>query len=225
LTNSKNLLTRQKKTHESILYDQFENFCEDIGVEKDQVPQYLHGLISLGLLVYVPSTTSEFAKIYLEPQVVNTLISKKLNLESISMTQAERKTKLKKLKKELKALLSQFQVIEFRAHRFGLNTVIFTLAFLIGQFILFGRLTWYDSSWDVMEPITYFTQVVEVILFGYLYYLYQRSEFSGEGIRQAIYSWKVSRIASRSGISLTKIAELKQEINTVENDIAYHEHQ
>jgi calcium uniporter protein, mitochondrial len=52
---------------------------------------------------------------------------------------------------------SQFQSIERRA-RFRSSVLAYSGLFLLcGQFALFVRLTYWELSWDVMEPVSYFT--------------------------------------------------------------------
>jgi hypothetical protein len=56
--------------------------------------------------------------------------------------------------------------------------------FICTQFVLFARLTWWDSDWDVMEPVTWVTGVVEMVVGGMAYYL-----FKGMRVTPRIWIW------------------------------------
>jgi len=45
---------------------------------------------------------------------------------------------------------------------------------------MFARLTWWDYSWDVIEPFTYFTNFVQCVLAAFIFYLVRKEEFSYE---------------------------------------------
>jgi hypothetical protein len=52
-------------------------------------------------------------------------------------------------------------------------------ALLLVQAAVFGHFTWWDEAgWDIMEPITWFTGVVEFVIGGMAYYLYRGSEYT-----------------------------------------------
>ncbi|KAB1670520.1 hypothetical protein ES319_1Z160000v1 [Gossypium barbadense] len=60
------------------------------------------------------------------------------------------------IKDELKRLLEQKEDIDVQAHK-EVRRILWTgLGLAVGQVGLFFRLTFWEFSWDVMEPITYF---------------------------------------------------------------------
>lgn len=65
--------------------------------------------------------------------------------------------KLKEIHGELEPMQNEFQKIEGQA-RFRSSVLAYAgLILLCGQFCLFVRLTYWELSWDVMEPVSYFT--------------------------------------------------------------------
>jgi hypothetical protein len=71
---------------------------------------------------------------------------------------------IKPTKIKLGEIESKIEKIE-RKSRFYANVVSTGgLAILLGQFGLYAYLTWGVLSWDIMEPITYFTGQVNLIL-------------------------------------------------------------
>lgn len=54
------------------------------------------------------------------------------------------------------------------------TTVAYALLFLMGfQFGFLARLTWWEYSWDIMEPVTYFVTYGTAVL-AYAYYVVTR---------------------------------------------------
>ncbi|MBA0619640.1 hypothetical protein Godav_028792, partial [Gossypium davidsonii] len=72
------------------------------------------------------------------------------------------------IKDELKRLLEQKEEIDVQAHK-EVRRILWTgLGLAVGQVGLFFRLTFWEFSWDVMEPITYFsTSIIIVICYAY----------------------------------------------------------
>ena len=65
--------------------------------------------------------------------------------------------------------------IDVLAHRQVRKILWFGLATAIVQISLFVRLTFWEFSWDVMEPITFFATATSIIL-GYAYFLITSSD-------------------------------------------------
>jgi hypothetical protein len=76
-------------------------------------------------------------------------------------------------RKKLKELEEVRQMCIDRADRNAHLIAMSGFVFICGQFMVFARLTWWDSDWDVMEPITWFTQVNEMVIAAFAYYLFK----------------------------------------------------
>ena len=63
---------------------------------------------------------------------------------------------LEKLQLELKPLEELKTEIESRSAKRTTAVVWGGLAYMALQFGLLARLTWWEYSWDIMEPVTYF---------------------------------------------------------------------
>ena len=75
---------------------------------------------------------------------------------------------LEQLRSELSPLEAQRETLARRAQR-RTNAVIWGgMAFMSLQFGFFARLTWWEYSWDIMEPVTYFvTYGTSMAMFAY----------------------------------------------------------
>lgn len=52
---------------------------------------------------------------------------------------------------------------------------------LLTQWVVLARLTWFEYSWDVIEPITWFTGMGNSIL-AYTFFIVFRKDFSCENL-------------------------------------------
>eukprot|EP00899_Mesostigma_viride_P013717 jgi/Mesvir1/22346/Mv03616-RA.1 len=78
---------------------------------------------------------------------------------------------LAQMENTLRQLEDRQRALDAAARRKALRWMTGGLAGLVAQFAIMFRLTFYDLSWDVMEPISYFLGSGSVIL-GYIYYLW-----------------------------------------------------
>ncbi|CAI5449598.1 unnamed protein product [Caenorhabditis angaria] len=83
---------------------------------------------------------------------------------------------------------------------------------------LFARLTWWEYSWDIMEPVTYFATYSTVIAtFGY--YLYTKQNFDYPIARERVYTKQFYRRALKSGFDIEKYNNLVQEVDELRNQL------
>ncbi|EYB85908.1 hypothetical protein Y032_0288g1468 [Ancylostoma ceylanicum] len=77
---------------------------------------------------------------------------------------------------------------------------------------LFARLTWWEYSWDIMEPVTYFaTYATVVATFGY--YLYTRQSFEYPAARQRVFTKQFYKRAQKEGFDIDKYNALVTEVS------------
>ena len=80
----------------------------------------------------------------------------------------ELRGQLEQLRAELSPMESQQQVIS-KSSLGRTNAAVWVgMAYMSLQFGFFARLTWWEYSWDIMEPVTYFaTYATSMAMFGY----------------------------------------------------------
>ena len=126
---------------------------------------------------------------------------------------------LEDLQKELEPLEHQRQEIIRHA---GERTNMLTwagLGLMATQFGILARLTWWEYSWDIMEPVTYFVTYGTAIA-GYAYFLLTRQEYlypdAADRQRLMIFHKK----ARKHRWDVEKYNKIKQGINIVETDLS-----
>lgn len=126
--------------------------------------------------------------------------------------------KLENLKLELLPMEKKMDTLNAMAKR---RTEILSWAGLAAMGIQFGflaRLTWWDYSWDIMEPVTYFvTYGTTMAMFAYFVLTKQEYNFVEVKDRQHLLS--VHGNAKKTGLDVAKYNELKEATAKLEYDI------
>lgn len=111
-------------------------------------------------------------------------------------SEMEFKKRVEKLEQELRPLEIQKQDIEEGASKLSTYILWGGLSFLVLQFGIFVRLTFWELSWDVMEPVSYFVSLAYGIAI-YLYFLLSNENFEYNHVRDRLRSYFRKKGASR----------------------------
>ena len=109
-------------------------------------------------------------------------------LASLPDTKMESKKRMEELKAELKSLEAQKKDYDAHLDQYRTRMSVGLLALLVLHFGGFVRLTYWELSWDVMEPIAYFTTLAYGIAFlGYFVYTKEIFEIPKASSKAAAY--------------------------------------
>jgi hypothetical protein len=89
------------------------------------------------------------------------------------------------LKKEFIPLYLEKLKHDKRVFRFTNAAMWGGLGYLIAQWCVLARLTWWDFNWDIMEPVTYFITFGTAVL-GYAYFAIVKREYTYNDLRDAV---------------------------------------
>ncbi|KAK9069056.1 hypothetical protein SSX86_013172 [Deinandra increscens subsp. villosa] len=143
---------------EVIGYSELLQACESMGVAKsvDEAKAFANVLDEAGVVLIFRD------KVYLYPDKVVDLVRRAVPLALAPDDDPRRE--------ELKKLQVKQEEIDRLAHK-QVRWILYTgLGFSLGQIGLFFRLTFWEFSWDVMEPIAFFATTSGIIV-GYAYFL------------------------------------------------------
>lgn len=94
------------------------------------------------------------------------------------------------------------------------------LGFLSLQFGFLARLTWWEYSWDLMEPVTYFVTIgTDLILFGY--FVLTRTSFSAEAVKERSELKTFYKLAKKRGMDVSEYNALKQRLEECNQKLRY----
>jgi prefoldin subunit 5 len=216
-------LTKDASKGASMELKDYFQFAEDKGISKDQALVYLRTLHKLGAVLFFEGNVELESKILLNPKMVASAIETALRVPELkTQTKASLEAQLESLKQNLTEMQAAYESIDAKASR-GANFIMYSvLGGLLFQWLLFARFTWWDFSWDVMEPVTYFTMTAELSLTGYLYYLWQGSEFANVDMWTILYNWRFRSIARSRGFNIQTWNDINNGIIETQKQILHH---
>ncbi|XP_063219890.1 calcium uniporter protein, mitochondrial isoform X2 [Bacillus rossius redtenbacheri] len=86
------------------------------------------------------------------------------------------------------------------------------------QFGILARLTWWEYSWDIMEPITYFV-TYGTAMAAYSYYVLTKQEYILPDVKDRQHLIIFHRRARKLGLDLQRYNDLKDNISKIEADL------
>jgi len=142
-----------------------------------------------------------------------------LNIEEYQLAREQELVReLEDLQKELEPLENQRQeIIRHAAERTNLLTWA-GLGLMATQFGVLARLTWWEYSWDIMEPVTYFV-TYGTAMAGYAYFVLTRQEYLYPDAENRQRLMLFHKKARKHRWDVDKYNRIKQGINTVETDL------
>ncbi|VDI39172.1 Hypothetical predicted protein, partial [Mytilus galloprovincialis] len=153
---------------------------------------------------------------------VKTLIGQLYSQLNVDQHQFEQEKVLVQRLEELKLQVQPYEKvkvdIEGKALKRTTGLAWVGLGLMSLQFGVLARLTWWEYSWDIMEPVTYFiTYGTSVAMFAY--FVLTRQEYNYETLRDRQYLIGLHKNAKKSKMSVETYNKLKEEIAKVEYDI------
>ncbi|XP_076459810.1 calcium uniporter protein, mitochondrial-like [Babylonia areolata] len=151
-------------------------------------------------------------------QLVSELYSV-LNVEDHQLQrEAEILRRLENLKTEIAPLEQVKQQLEAQASKNTSNLSWLGLGMMGLQFGVLARLTWWEYSWDIMEPVTYFvTYGTSIAMFAY--YILTKQEYIFPDVRDRQYLIKFYKLAQKKQLDVDQYNRLREDISQAEEDL------
>ncbi|XP_012261360.2 calcium uniporter protein, mitochondrial isoform X2 [Athalia rosae] len=127
-------------------------------------------------------------------------------------------TQLEDLKMQLQPLEEKRMELEATASR---RTNILTwagLGLMSVQFGILARLTWWEYSWDIMEPVTYFV-TYGTAMACYAYYVLTKQEYLLPDVRDRQHLLILHKKARKLGLDLAQYNLLKEQSSELETKL------
>jgi len=185
-----------------VSYKEYETICAEQGLTKGQAKQLAQSLSDSGIILHFGNSANASLRdfVYLKPAEFNRTVSRilaQLSDDTYLKTQtATKQAELAQLRKELQPLQEQRTALEQKAHRTATTYIWLGFGYCVVQGALVARLTWWELSWDVMEPVTYMLTFATVLI-GYSYFVLTGSEYTFEGLRKTFEKRKLAKLLKR----------------------------
>lgn len=110
---------------------------------------------------------------------------------------------------ELKTLQERKEEIDRLAHRQVRRILWAGLGAAIMQVGLFFRLTFWEFSWDVMEPIAFFTTTSGIVI-GYAYFLFTSRDPTYQDILKRLFLSRRRKLIKKKNFDTERFVELQK---------------
>ncbi|KQK10314.1 calcium uniporter protein 6, mitochondrial isoform X2 [Brachypodium distachyon] len=190
-------LKRRLGDGEVIQYAELLRACEDTGAARTraEATALAGALDEAGVVLLFRD------KVYLQPDKIVDLVRKAMPL---ALTPEDDPRK-----EELKQLQTKLEDINKLAHKQVRRILWSGLGFLITQVGLFFRLTFWEFSWDVMEPITFFTTTTGLVV-GYAYFLITSRDPTYRDFMERLFQSRQRKLIQRQNFNLERYLELQR---------------
>ncbi|XP_045493331.1 calcium uniporter protein, mitochondrial isoform X2 [Colias croceus] len=130
----------------------------------------------------------------------------------------ELRAQLEKLSTELQPLEEKRMSLEVETTR---KTSVLTwvgLGLMGVQFGVLARLTWWEYSWDIMEPVTYFVTYGTAMAL-YAYFVLTKQEYVLPDVKDRQHLIILHKKAKKIGLDINHYNQLKDEIDKLQKDL------
>jgi len=180
---------------------------------------YLNDQVYRVLPPQLESLSSEELKKISDVKYLISELYEALNIQDFHLEkEAQLLQELETLKAELDPLEEQKRELEMWAEK---RTSLFTwigLGAMSVQFGVLARLTWWEYSWDIMEPVTYFVTYGTAVA-AYAYFVLTKQEYLFNDAAKRSWLQSFHKKADKHRWDVDKYNSLKQSINNVESDL------
>jgi len=190
-----------------------------LGLNEHQARNILSAFNATGEILYLETNLELNETIFLHPEKISSSIELALDLEHLRRSQEQKLQLITALRAEMETLHEKREKLLKKADTEVQIATWSIFLGLCGQFLLFARLTWWDFSWDVMEPVTYFTSVTESAIAGYIYYLFTREEYSNMDKRMRLVAWRFKKLCKKFKFDDVAYGNLKNKILLLEAEL------
>ncbi|XP_041976691.1 calcium uniporter protein, mitochondrial isoform X2 [Aricia agestis] len=131
----------------------------------------------------------------------------------------ELRAQLEKLTAELEPLEQKRQALEVETTRKTSALTWVGLSLMGVQFGVLARLTWWEYSWDIMEPVTYFV-TYGTAMAAYAYFVLTKQEYILPDVKDRQHLLTLHKKAKKVGLDINQYNHLKDEVDKVAKDLA-----
>jgi hypothetical protein len=202
----------------TISYSDYLAKAKELGFSEPEAKEIAIAFSTGGKILYLDDNIELNNTIFLHPSQISSIVETSLFVPYIRKTPADKLALLNQLKHEIAQKEELRALLDRKANRHVKILGWSTLAFLIVQSILFARLVWWDFDWGIMEPVTWFTSVVELTIGGYIYYLITRSEYSSGQAAVFFCARKFKKLCRKYDLDVDRLQHLKERVRFIEAD-------
>ncbi|EFA81133.1 severin kinase [Heterostelium album PN500] len=210
-----------------ITFDEFKNLCVESGFQDSEVNRLASALTESGNIIYLPHSTAPTLSnsVFINPNHVYQSLYNVLDIENkgVGLVQLieNKKNEIKILEDRIRPLDDIKSIIDTKSKKSAHRVIWLGLGYLVAQAAIIGRLTWWELSWDIMEPVTYFVSFGTVLI-GYIYFTFTKTEYTFEALNNNLFRRKQQKLFTRQNFPINEynrlnelLAKKKEELNAL----------
>ncbi|KAL8549104.1 hypothetical protein ACS0TY_008100 [Phlomoides rotata] len=189
-----------KEDREVVPYDELIKACQSMGVAKsaNEAAAFAGVLDDAGIVLLFRD------KVYLHPHKVIDVVRRAIPAGLLAEEDP--------YKDELKKLQERKDEIDMVAHK-QVRRILWTgLGLSIMHVGLFFRLTFWEFSWDVMEPIAFFTTTAGIVV-GYAYFMFTSTDPSYQDLLKRMFLSRQRKLIKSHNFDVARFLELQRQCN------------
>ncbi|XVF37344.1 hypothetical protein REPUB_Repub19eG0137800 [Reevesia pubescens] len=186
---------------EVIGYSDLLEACESMGVARsqDEAIAFARVLDESGIILVFRD------KVYLHPDKVVDLVRRAVTLALAPDDDP--------IRYELKRLQKKKEEIDVLAHK-QVRRILWTgLGLAVVQVGLFFRLTFWEFSWDIMEPIAFFTTTTGIVI-GYAYFMFTSRDPTYQDLMKRLFLSRQRKLFKKHNLDVGRLKELQKKCKT-----------
>ncbi|CAK4686284.1 hypothetical protein LEN26_006850 [Aphanomyces euteiches] len=205
---------------------EFKKLAADHGIPSKQANQVLHAFHQVGLVFHFSHAADEELRtaVFLKPRNILDGYFDSLGLVPPSTQRYLEKRQqleadLAAIMPEHDALLNLQKQLDDTAHKRTRIITYLSSTGLIGMGSLYAWLTFIEYSWDIMEPVTYFTGF-GVSIMAYFWWTMTSSEYEYENVYDFIFQRYRQKLHTKWHFDPAKLEKLQAKVADIHCDIA-----
>jgi len=214
-TNVVKSLDEEKGFRDFIPFSRFTSICRSHGLQEENEIKDLASTLQRAAKLFLLERENGERVLYLNPENLLNHVGLLLRDE----TEEEKKAQLDSLRKELAVLDEKLKAIRVRSERSANLKIWGFICYVICQTSALARLTWWELSWDIIEPVTYFVTMSGVIA-CMIYVGWTKQEYSHQTFYYGLVAKKEMKLLKAENLSLNDRRDLLQKIQKLEKQLA-----
>jgi len=201
---------------ERITKKEYIQICEKCGINEKNALELLNKLHDLGIVFYFPDNRNTHDFVMIKPQKAIQAVYSSFGMDKLY--EDEIKDKIQQLIVALKPLEEIKSQLDIKANRYGNMTIWSLMGFPVAQFVVLARAVWWEYSWDVIEPMTYFINLGNIIFWLFIFNI-TKSEFSYQSLRARFVQKRAVKLYMKNNFDIQKFESLQSTKQKLEKEL------
>jgi len=206
----------EKDARVKLPFNEYVDICRSHSVDEPEAKNLAASLHASGKFLHYTHSKELSGYVLLKPDELAQSFAKLLDIKG-NFTKdfvAKKQQELEALTKEAHAFEQRKSELAQRAARNADMCLFSSLLFLGAQGFAVARLTWWELSWDIMEPVTYMLTFTAVFG-GFVYFNYTKRDYTYEGLRDSMIAKRVTKYLKKEGLDPQQYEKVKAKISEI----------